>query len=165
MTPFTRAVVGYALKQVGKPYIWAGRGDFVIRDEKRVSTAAVGVDGGNVYDCSGLVTDAIRAACGVDLRLNWNADRLWRALPVADTETDDADDDYRLRFYGSKGGRATHIAITLGNGLIVEASGGDSKTLTYKDAVLSGACVSVHFETRVDVLGNRSLNAARRLKP
>lgn len=165
MTPFTRAVVGYALKQVGKPYIWAGRGDFVLRDGKKVKTAMVGVDGGNVYDCSGLVTDAIRAADGTDLRLNWNADALWRALPNVDTETDDGDDDYRLRFYGPKGGRATHIAIALGNGLIIEASGGDSKTLTYKDAVLAGACVQCHFETRRDVLGTRSLNAARRLKP
>lgn len=165
MTPFTRAVVGYALKQVGKPYIWAGRGDYVIRELKKVPTSVIGVDGGNVYDCSGLVTDAIRAASGVDLRLNWNADRLWRALPVVDAETDDGDDDFRLRFYGPKGGRASHIAIALGNGLVIEAAGGDSKTLTYKDAVLSGASVFVHFETRTDVLGNRSLNAARRLTP
>ena len=165
MTPFTRAVVGWALKQVGKPYIWAGRGDYVLRDGKRVSTAAVGVDGGLVFDCSGLVTAAIKAASGVDLTLNWNADRLWRQLPVADEETDDGDDNYRLRFYGPKQGPASHVAITLGNGLIIEAAGGDSKTLTYKDALMSGACVAVRFETRVDVKGNRSLNAARRLKP
>ena len=165
MTPFTRAVVGWALKQVGKPYIWAGRGDYVLRDGKRVSTAAVGVDGGLVFDCSGLVTAAIKAASGVDLTLNWNADRLWRQLPVADEETDDGDDNYRLRFYGPKQGPASHVAITLGNGLIIEAAGGDSKTLTYKDALMSGACVAVRFETRTDVKGNRSLNAARRLKP
>ena len=165
MTPFTRAVVDFALKQAGKPYIWAGRGDFVVRDERKVSTAAVGVDGGNVYDCSGLVTDAIRAAGGPDLRLNWNADRLWRALPVVDAESDDSDDDFRLRFYGAKGGIATHVAIAIGNGLVIEAAGGDSKTLTYKDAVLSGACVAIRFEQRKDVKGNRSLNAARRLKP
>lgn len=165
MTPFTRAVVGWALRQVGKPYIWAGRGDYVLRDGKKVPTSAVGVDGGLVFDCSGLVTAAIKAADGVDLTLNWNADRLWRQLPNADELTNDDDDDYRLRFYGPKNGPATHVAIALGNGLIIEAAGGDSKTLTYKDALMSGACVRCAFESRTDVKGTRSLNAARRLKP
>lgn len=165
MSPFSRAVVAFALKQLGLPYIWAGRGDFVLRDGLKKPATVAGVDGGRVYDCSGLVTDAIRAGGGPDLRVNWNADRLWRALPTIDEETADDDDDFRLRFYGTKGGAATHVALTLGNGLVIEAAGGDSRTLTYRDAVLAGAAVGCHFESRKDVLGTRSLNAARRLKP
>lgn len=165
MTPFSRAVVAYGLRQLGQPYIWAGRGDYVLRDARKAPTSSVGVDGGRVYDCSGLVTDCVRAAGGPDLRLNWNADRLWRTLPVVDEDTDDGDEDFRLRFYGPKGGRAVHVALALGNGLILEAAGGDSKTLTYRDAVLSGACVGIRFEGRADFLGHRSLNATQRLTP
>jgi cell wall-associated NlpC family hydrolase len=162
---FDELVVEQALMQLGVPYIWAGRGDYAVRDlndgkglRNVPMGAAAGCDRG--LDCSGLVTWAIWKAGGGDLRGWWGADALWRHLP--DLDEDEEDDWFALDFYGTNK-KATHVAIELGRNLVVEAAGGDSTTLTLTDAMKRGAFVRMGFEKRQDFLGRRSLSATRKL--
>lgn len=157
---FDERAVEIALQQVGTPYIWAGRGDYAVRDGKNVPINALGCDRG--FDCSGLVTWATWKAGGPDLRGWWNANELWKALPDLDDDAGEEDDWFALAFYGARG-VATHVAIKLGRGLVLEAATGDSSTLTLTDAMKKGAFVRVGFEKRADLLGYRSLNAIQRL--
>lgn len=166
---FDELVVEAALQQLGVPYIWAGRGDYAVRDmqdgrgPRNVPMgAAAGCERG--LDCSGLVTFSIWKAGGPDLRGWWGADALWRALPDIDTDEGEEDDWFALCFYGTKT-KATHVAIELGRNLVCEASGGDSSTLTLTDALKRGAFVRMGFDQRRDFLGSRSLIATKKLPP
>lgn len=56
-------------------------------------------------------------------------------------------------FFG-KGDQATHVGFFLGDGLMLEAGGGSSTTLTRADAEKQGACVRIRPVTdRGDLLG------------
>ena len=58
-----------------------------------------------------------------------------------------------LVFFG-RDGRATHVGIYLEDGLMVEAGGGGSKTLTAEDAKRQGAYIRVRpISTRKDLMG------------
>lgn len=149
---FSEMLVAFALKQLGKPYLWAGRGDYVVREHQIIRLA----DTDQGFDCAGLVTWAAWKAGAADLRGWYGADHLWLLLPEGKPG------DMRLALYGSKG-HATHVAIDLGHGLVLEAAGGDSTTLTVTDAMKRGASVRIGFERRVDRLGYRSLEALKDL--
>lgn len=164
---FDELVVEAALQQLGVPYIWAGRGDYAVRDlgdgkgPRAVPMQTVAsCDRG--YDCSGLIGAAVHKAGGPDLRAWWGADALWRALPDMDDDAGEDDDWFALAFYGTQH-KATHVAIEMGRNVVLEAAGGDSRCLTYRDAVARGAAVRLGFEKRSDLLGYRSLSACRRL--
>ena len=166
---FDELVVEQALKLVGTPYIWAGKGDYCVRKVDGVDTvrpiSSAGCDLG--LDCSGLVTLAVKRAGGPDLRGFWGAQAMWTALPLLDEDAGEDEDWFSLALYGT-GKKATHVAIVLTPGarsLILEAGGGDSRTLTMADAMRAGAFVRVAFETRKDFLGYRSLSALRRQRP
>ncbi len=61
-------------------------------------------------------------------------------------------------YFGTKGidgapGRAVHVATALGNGLMLEAAGGDETTTTKAEAERRGACVRVRtIFSRKDLL-------------
>ena len=95
----TRAFLTAALGQVGKPYVWGG-------------------DGPNVFDCSGLVQWSMRQAGIVMPRVAVDQAQTGPQLPVADLEPGD------LLFYHTDPTAPTyisHVAIYLGNGLMLQA--------------------------------------------
>lgn len=107
----------YALKFVGRPYIWGGDGS--------------GKCGGG-FDCSGLVLECLWAL-GIlpqkDMTAQGIYDVLYNQLVWSTPEhgKEKADD---LLFFGKDDTRITHVAIAIGNGLMVEAGGGGSKCKT-----------------------------------
>lgn len=107
-------IADYALKFVGRPYIWGGDGSGKC-------------DGG--FDCSGLVLECLWAF-GIlpqgDLTAQGIYDALynecvWASVDKARVKPDD------VLFFGKGDERITHVAIAIGNGLMVEAGGGGSK--------------------------------------
>lgn len=91
-------MIGYALAQLGKPYVWGG-------------------DGPSGYDCSGLVQQAFRRA-GVALPRVAD-DQYAATTPIAQDRLRRGD----LLFW-SDSGRASgihHVGIYLGGGKFVEA--------------------------------------------
>ncbi len=107
----------YALKFVGRPYIWGGDGS--------------GRFGGG-FDCSGLVLECLWAL-GIlpqkDMTAQGIYDVLYNQLIWSTPERgkEKADD---LLFFGKDDTHITHIAICIGGGLMVEAGGGNSKCKT-----------------------------------
>lgn len=103
--------LGSALALEGRPYQWNGKGPFA-------------------FDCSGLVTWAIWRAGGPDLRVDHNCKKLWAELePLAAIQPG----DIALAFYGPPE-RVEHVMITVGDGRVFGACGGNSHTLTLEDA-------------------------------
>jgi cell wall-associated NlpC family hydrolase len=154
---FGATVVDIALRQLGAPYIWAGQGDYYVREGRILPIAMAGVPVLG-FDCAGLVKYCALKAGGPDLRGWWGADSLFRELPTAD-----ASERFTLVFYG-RGRSATHVGIALSDtGLVLEASGGDGTTLTFQDALHRNACVRVGRNGRMDRLGYRSLDALQTL--
>jgi cell wall-associated NlpC family hydrolase len=104
----------YALKFVGRPYIWGGDGSGKC-------------DGG--FDCSGLVLECLWAL-GIlpngDLTAQGIYDILYGQLIWSTVERGKEKPDDIL-FFGKDGKHITHVAIAIGNGLMVEAGGGSSK--------------------------------------
>jgi cell wall-associated NlpC family hydrolase len=106
----------YALKFVGRPYIWGGDGSGKC-------------DGG--FDCSGLVLECLWAM-GIMPKGDMTAQGLYKALckkgwvsvPAKAVANDD------ILFFGKDDKHITHVAIAIGNGLMVEAGGGSSKCKT-----------------------------------
>lgn len=104
----------YALKFVGRPYIWGGDGS--------------GKCGGG-FDCSGLVLECLWAL-GILPQKDMTAqgiydtlynERVWACVDKARVKPDD------ILFFGKGDEHITHVAIAIGNGLMVEAGGGGSK--------------------------------------
>ena len=104
----------YVLKFVGRPYIWGGDGS--------------GKCGGG-FDCSGLVLECLWAF-GIlpkgDLTAQVINDKLyamgWRhGLSVKEGD---------VLFFGKDTKHITHVALAIGDGLMVEAGGGGSKCKT-----------------------------------
>ena len=106
----------YAQKFIGRPYVWAGDGS--------------GKCGGG-FDCSGLVLECLQAlgilpqkdltAQGIHdalVKLGWTCPR---------TISDKADS---VIFFGRDKKHITHVAVSLGDGLMIESGGGGSKCVT-----------------------------------
>ena len=103
----------YALKFLGRPYIWGGDGS--------------GKCGGG-FDCSGLVVECLRAfdIINCDLTAQGLHDRLlakWERVCLLDWKSASSD----ILFFGKSESKITHVAIAIGDGLMVEAGGGGSK--------------------------------------
>ncbi len=95
----TRAFLTAALSRVGKPYVWGG-------------------DGPDVFDCSGLVQWSMRQAGIVMPRVAVSQAQTGPRIPVADVEPGD------LLFYHTDPtapAYISHVAIYLGNGLMLQA--------------------------------------------
>jgi len=147
LTP--RAVIHAALRHQGAPYLWGAKGFEVWTPQglKRHDYAMP------LFDCSGLVTAAIKDAGGPDLRATHNAKMLFDTL----TEAPNSNERGVLRFYGASLMRPTHVSIALGDDLILEAGGGDSSTTTLEISRRQGARVRIVYEGRRDLLGARYL--------
>ena len=106
----------YSLKFLGRPYIWGGDGS--------------GKCGGG-FDCSGLVVECLRAFGHVDCDCTAQGlhDRLlvkWERVCLLDWKSASSD----LLFFGKSESKITHVAIAIGDGLMVEAGGGGAKCKT-----------------------------------
>jgi hypothetical protein len=156
-----RRVVAWALERVGKPYIWSGKGRicWTPNGEKPTSFVASCDEG---FDCSGLVTAAVHAAGGPDLRLHWSAQTMYDSLPPAPLG-----EPLRLKLYGPRHESIVHVAIEIGLFHQLEASGGDSTTDNYMAAIKRGARVAVRDAQhgRQDFRGYRSLLAMQKVTP
>jgi Cell wall-associated hydrolases (invasion-associated proteins) len=103
----------YAQKFIGRPYVWGGDGS--------------GKCGGG-FDCSGLVLECLWAF-GVLPKGDMTAQGIYKALKkkswkkVAKGGEKDAD----VLFFGKDVEHITHVAMCIGDGLMVEAGGGTSK--------------------------------------
>lgn len=108
-------VTDYLKTFIGRPYIWGGDG--------------TGVKYGG-FDCSGLVLEGLWAFGlydGPDVTAQGLYNRLkdsW--LPVDPTEASEGD----LLFFGSSVKKITHVAMSLGGGLMIEAGGGGRTSTT-----------------------------------
>ena len=108
------SIAEYALKFVGRPYIWGGDGS--------------GKCGGG-FDCSGFVLECLWAF-GIlpqkDMTAQGINDKLyamgWRqGLSIKEGD---------VLFFGKDLQHITHTALAIGDGLMVEAGGGGSKCKT-----------------------------------
>lgn len=117
----------HCMKYHGLPYIWGGA------DPKKG------------LDCSGLVQHLL-TWLKLDPPGDQTADVLMKFFKqsskgkVVTTDTCDLGD---LVFYGGSSGRATHIGVILGDGLMFEAGGGGSTCTTPEIAKKLGASVRV----------------------
>lgn len=138
-------LLAHALAQEGKPYRWNGKGP-------------------QHFDCSGLITYAIKLAGGPDLRATHNAHRLWTELEPLEALLPG---DIALACYGYRRTvdnaiRCTHIMLAVGDGRVFGACGGGKQTLTDADAARDNAFVRfrrrVHYRDPDDFIGFRKLS-------
>lgn len=150
VTQLERAVIAWARSQLGAPYVYRGKGALLWTPR---GLEPHRFDGYLVYDCSGLVTCAVRAAGGPD----------WRASHAAQTMHDElrhAPDPWApgvLRLYGTGPANVSHVAIVVGPGEVLEAAGGDRTTTSPHLAARRSAQVRVGPERRVDFVAARLL--------
>jgi cell wall-associated NlpC family hydrolase len=122
---YEERVLGAAVRKVGSPYIWNGKGE--LRTGTVNGIPGIGYHG---YDCSGLVTSSMREAGGPDLRATHNAQKLFDEGQVTD-----ALNSIRLAFFGKKNDdgsvNVSHVTIEFGsdaNFFTVESAGGGPTT-------------------------------------
>ncbi|QDE90146.1 hydrolase [Myxococcus xanthus] len=125
------AFLSLVLSQMHAPYRWGGKG------ERDPST------GQRVFDCSGLVTWALREVGGPDWRATHHTGRLW--TECARLKLGDLVLPGDLVMYHRLGEptKPEHVMVVVGYavGVVVGASGGDRKTLTLADAARDDARV------------------------
>lgn len=119
----------YAMKHVGKPYMWGG-------DDPMAG-----------FDCSGLILELL-ACAGITFKHDKTAHQLYEYF----AKHGDLNRGLgALCFYGNPE-RVTHVAMFLDDNFIIEAGGGNSKTQTLNDAIMQNAYIRVrHYEHRRDV--------------
>lgn len=104
--------INYLLAFLGRPYIWAGDG-------------SPRLFGG--FDCSGLVLEGLWA-CGLYSGQDTTAEGL-RQWCAKDLNTVGYKDRGALLFFGSNS-KASHVAVSIGGGLMIEAGGAGSEAKT-----------------------------------
>lgn len=103
------------------------------------------------FDCSGLAQWALNS-CGIDPPGDQTAQALYdyfrdrgNHAPRSMVGT--------LVFYGKDHKSITHVAVMLNQFQVIEAGGGDSKTITRENAAARGACVRIrHADARTDIV-------------
>jgi lipoprotein Spr len=103
-------------------------------------------------DCSGLVIELLQSIGILPHGFDTTAEGLrqrWKPVNQIDAKFGD------LVFFGkATPAQASHVGMVLGDGLMVEAGGGTSGTLTLDDAVKGNAWVRVRpIANRKDLLG------------
>ena len=103
-------------------------------------------------DCSGFVQELLQIL-GIDPAGDQNAQALHDYFMNGGTISQSADIIGSLCFYGNDLHHITHVAMVIAEDRIIEAGGGDSKTLSLAMAVSQNAFVRVrHFRRRKDLL-------------
>lgn len=127
-----------ALAQEGKWYIWDSKGPAF-------------------FDCSGLVTFAVKLAGGPDFRANYNSQKLWNELEPLDMVQPG---QVALALYGADEHHVEHVMVVTGDGRVFGACGGRKSTTTLDEAKALNARVqyrpNAHY--RSDFLGYRMLS-------
>lgn len=98
-----------ARAQLGKPYVW-------------------GAAGPSSFDCSGLVTYALRQAGSTTGRLNaagFSQNSAWQKI----TNMDNMEPGDLIFYYNSGRSRVGHVGIYVGNGMMVDASSSNGKVV------------------------------------
>jgi cell wall-associated NlpC family hydrolase len=112
----------YALSLLGLPYKWGGQNPL------------------QGFDCSGLVQE-ILASVGTDPKGDQTAQALLNYFSrhghISEPRTG------ALSFYGLSISGIRHVGFCLNEYQMIEAAGGDSKTLTMKDAIKDDAYVRI----------------------
>ncbi len=109
------AFISVAADQLGKPYIW-------------------GASGPNSFDCSGLITYALREAGTSTGRLNaagFSQNSSWEKISFDNLQRGD------LIFYYNNGKtRVGHVGIVIGDGMMIDASSSNGKVVkrSYQDS-------------------------------
>lgn len=119
----------YALNFLGTPYIWGGNNI---------------LEG---LDCSGFMCEILRAF-GLLGRSDANAQTIFATLELkgwanAETECKGAYHPGSVLFFGKDRKMITHVALAITSTEMIEAGGGNSKTLTAADAKKTGACIRI----------------------
>ena len=127
----------WALQQLDATVLMSAKGDFWV--DPRGQVQRLGIGDQPVFDCSGLVTCAIRAVIGKDHRDTHNAQRLWDEMPAV-TEPEPGD----LGFFGSDAKNVIHVVISLSGGHVLSADGATRAVSTLAGARARGAKVRVH---------------------
>ena len=107
----------YLSKFIGRCYIWGGNGS--------------GKTHGG-FDCSGLVLEGLWALglySGTDTTAQGLYNNLVKLANWKEGNIDHAN-DCDLLFFGKSTSKITHVAVALGDGLMLEAGGGGSKCTT-----------------------------------
>lgn len=132
--------ISYLASKLQRPVLWGSKG------YAKVDNVVVS----DVFDCSGLVTCAIRAATGVDLTIDHNAQKLSDETPY--TNTPQAGD---LCFYGKDWGHVIHVAVYMEGGKCLTASGATSSITNLIDALKARHHISLEpvVRYRTDFLG------------
>lgn len=155
---FERRMMRWAVKQLGRPYIWGGKGDlrFDVKQGLRPWTKAELTPGSRAYDCGGLITSAARETTAIDVRGMWNA----QSLLDATRQHESAGVLYRtLRFYGRSRADVVHVAFGDESrspwpmaALVLEAAGAGSDAVDETKARALGAEVRLVDDRRSDYL-------------
>ncbi len=114
----------YAVGFVGRPYYYSG--------DNPISG----------FDCSGLVSEILRAAGVLPWNVRLSAQPLfYRLKPLSGTPQFPALGD--IAFYGASADAITHVAFCLDGYSILEAGGGDEKTINASVAASQDAFVRI----------------------
>ena len=106
---------------IGRCYIWGGNGS--------------GKTHGG-FDCSGLVLEGLWALglySGTDTTAQGLYNNLVKSATWRECNIDHANDG-DLLFFGKSTSKITHVAVALGDGLMLEAGGGGSKCTTEENS-------------------------------
>ncbi len=161
MTDLETKILLAALKEVGAPYVWQGKGDFLWSPVNAVAHSFLEP---HVFDCSGLFTFACWKAGLPDRRLHHSAQTLYdKLLPLPGSSSVAVEVRPVAAFYGKDNKHVSHVAIVFslyGKGMVVEASGGGHLTVNPHIAAQQGAAVRVQAPSRKDLVGLRLLPSA-----
>lgn len=108
-----KLLISYAMSFLGSFYSWGGNGPG--------------------YDCSGLLCEILRAAGLVSEGYRNSALGMYMDFKTKWEELDNPAPGAVI-FYQDQKGIINHVAFAVTHGLIVEAAGGNSKTITEADA-------------------------------
>lgn len=136
------------------PYIWGGKGDMLWTPQGLKKRDVLKDRVPFVYDCSGLLTCAMRFSTGnqIDLRASHSATAMWRDWPEALKE-----DLLTAWFFGSDADHITHVEFQVADGFCYGARGGNSDMDTLEKAIAAKACAQFGKNTRLDYQGARKI--------
>lgn len=126
--------IDYGLRFVGLPYLWGG-------DDPILG-----------FDCSGLAQEVL-SSVGKDPDGDQTAQQLYETFKSKSVGLAGLPEKGSLAFYGKSVTQITHVAVCIGDGLILEAGGGRSATTTAEAAAKQNAYIRVRpMRRRADLV-------------